>query len=151
MKKILCFCLVCLIFSGFAISSSAASDKLSNEKQYYKIVVDDNDSVQLQQISESEYLMATMTRSAHYAEGWVVTSVTGTTVAYLTLHYQTTVSAGKKVFDLSTAYFEANPQNGYAGHWDYLSSSVHSINVKYTYANLLGDNGYRTHRFYPQQ
>ena len=151
MKKFLTFLLsFCILFNLFITPAVAeTSSSASTEKQYYKFIADDTGNIYPILISEQEFQKAVGIRSPHYAEGWIVTSISGNTVAYISLHYQTVTSAGKQVFDLSTAYLEVNPQNGYAGHIDFLNKSAHSIIIQYTYSNIL-ENGYRTHTFYPQ-
>lgn len=147
---ILVFTILSLSMIKVDASSGDVQQQTIGEKQYYKLCVED-DIVFLQSVSAETFNAVMRTRAAWYAEGWEIVSLSGTTAGYVTIHYQTVSSAGKKVFDLSTAYFEVNPLNGYALGLEYLSSTVHCLNMKCNFANLLGDSGYRTHQFYPQQ
>lgn len=121
-------------------------------QQYYKLSTNESGELYFERVGVDEFEMAMMQRtSPWYVEGWNVVTISGYTAAHISLYYQTTVSAGKKVFDLSTAYFEVNRQNGYAGELYYESSSVHSLNMRYEYLNLFKESGYRKHTFYPEQ
>lgn len=158
MKKILSYVLIvsilCCMFPFHiqaAVLETGENRDFSGNSQYYKLSEDQNKNMELVRITEQEFKSFVNQRSAVYVEGWEVVSISGLTTAYISLHYQTVTSGGKKVFDLSTAHFEVSPQNGYSGSLSYLSSSVHSLNMRYDFQNMLGDAGYRTHRFYPQQ
>ncbi len=158
MKKFLTYVLLvsilCCVFPfdvQAVVLETEENDDFSGKSTYYKLFEDQNKNMELVRITEQEFESFVNQRSAVYVEGWEVVSISGLTAAYISLHYQTVTSGGKKVFDISTTYFEVSPQNGYAGSLNYLSSSVHSLNMRYDFQNRLGDAGYRTHRFYPQQ
>lgn len=120
--------------------------------QYYRLSVDETGNSYFEQIEKEEFEIVMNQRAATwYAEGWEVVATSGYTAAYVSLYYTTVVSGGKKVFDLSTAYFTVNPQNGYTGDLFYNQSSVHSLNMRYDYHNMFFESGSRTHTFYPEQ
>lgn len=121
------------------------------ETQYYKLGVDAAGETYFEQIEKEEFEMVMNQRASCYADCWEVVAISGYTVAYVTLYYNTVVSGGVKVFDLSTAYFTVNPQNGYTGDLYYNQSSAHSLNMRYEYHNMFLESGYRTHTFYPEQ
>ena len=91
MKKFLTFLLsFCILFNLFITPAVAeTSSSASTEKQYYKFIADDTGNIYPILISEQEFQKAVGIRSPHYAEGWIVTSISGNTVAYISLHYQT--------------------------------------------------------------
>lgn len=149
----LCVCCCSFGFPVYAMEDTGVEvvDHETSVKQYYKLCVDDNENMYMQKIEQDDFQIAVQSRSAVYAEGWEVTTISGYTAAYVTLYYQTVESGGKKVFDLSNTYFECTEMNGYVGALEILQGTVHSFQVKYEYLNLFGEGGYRQRWFYPQQ
>ncbi len=159
MKRCMLMLLVaCMVFIG--VGSPVYATELLNEekftedttlKQYYKVCVDDNDNIYIQEVDQKEFQSFAKQRGTVYAEGWEVMTISGYVAAYVTLYYQTVESGGKKVFDLNNTYFECTEMNGYVGALEILGGTLHSFHVKYEFLNLLGESGYREKWFYPQQ
>lgn len=143
---------IMMLFTAMPVSAHAQSNNLSTNPQYARMGVDENNAIQVIPITESEFLNLHLLRSGPFADGRAVYSKSGSLVAYVTLYYTTTTSGGMKVFVLDGSMtLGVNPQNGYAGSYDILSMTSHSVRIQYNYANMLGDSGYTTLVFYPQQ
>lgn len=148
---LLLLAMICTFVKPLAVRAEDAREN-GTGTQYYRLGMDEAGNSYFEQIEKEEFEMAMNQRAeTWYAEGWEVVAISGYTAAYVSLYYTTVLSGGKKVFDLSTAYFTVNPQNGYTGDLYYNQSSVHSLNMRYEYRNMFFESGYRTHTFYPEQ
>lgn len=153
-RNIISFLLcICLFATMWITPVHAFSENLSADDQYGIIISDGNNMGHLEEVTDTVfqdwYRIKSLQRSG-YANGKAVYSLSGTLVAYVTLYYNTTISGGRRVFVFDkNLYLGANPQNKYNGSATIISASPDMIKVKYSYANILGDSGYRTLVYYP--
>lgn len=131
----------------------AASDNLSADNQYGIIISDGNNTGHIEDVTNNAfqdwYKVRSLQRSG-FANGKAVYSLSGNLTAYVTLYYNTTISGGRRVFVFDkNLYLGVNPQNKYKGSATITSASPDMIRVRYDFANILGDSGYRTLVYYP--
>ena len=137
-----------MLISLFVPNATVLASTSSDSHQYSRLVYDGGENGHLEEITDSSELPNPKARL--FANAKPVYSVSGNLVAYVTLYYNTTTSGGRTVFVYDSQFILDNsPQNGYTGAITILSVTPDWVKVKYEFANLLGDSGYRTLTFYP--
>lgn len=137
-----------MLISLFVPNTTILAATYSDSHQYSHLVYDGGESGYLEEITDFSSIPNPKARL--FANAKPVYSVSGNLVAYVTLYYNTTTSGGRTVFVYDSQFvLDNNPQNGYTGAITILSVTPDWVKIKYEFANMIGDSGYRELVFYP--